>query len=258
MGVGGSEHGADPPEVLGKEEVPPVPDVGVEAGGTPDDIIAGGIGQGLIQIMEEFGSFRCRDVSECHAVVIVEDIIRPVAVVEVYINDQGRSDSARCEELLEGHGDVVEEAEPPVEGAARVMAGRPDEREGGPNESALRRLYRPSGSRRGRLKDEPIPLDGSDQRLGVAQEKIGHWAGYGLDEIGEVPHVRQDRPYPVGTLAIDGTVRLQRHVPVHDGEAALVYKIIRHSLPLEGRVPLFGKDEKRKWPPIVPSRSEEA
>ena len=130
MGVGGREHGADFPEVLREQQVSPVPDVGIKAGGAPHNVIARCVGQRLLQVIEEGGSVRGRGFLNVTRPSFLKISSVPLPKWRSISTMRRGPDDACCEKAVDGHGDVVEETESAVEGAARVMAGRPDDCEG--------------------------------------------------------------------------------------------------------------------------------
>jgi hypothetical protein len=103
---------------------------------------------------------------EEHAVVVPEDVLRPVAVVNVPVEDGNalEAELGLCE--ADGDRDVVEEAEAHRLARERVMTGRPHEREA----AALDRLDGTTGGKQrravgrlrgGRVGCEPRrPVDG--------------------------------------------------------------------------------------------------
>ena len=65
-------------------------------------------------------------------VAALEQVLSPVAVVDIEVEDRDPLETVGPQQALGGEGDVVEEAEAHRGGPLRMMAGRADGREGRP------------------------------------------------------------------------------------------------------------------------------
>ena len=125
-----------------------------------------------------------------HARVVVEDVLRAVAVMDVDVDDGDALDSRLFERARDGDGDVVEEAEAHRAVRRRVVPGRANEAEGGIELAAQDRLRRgeraAGGAQRGLVRAgagvsvgvEPVPGDAGgrgdllDEAFGVDEAQL--------------------------------------------------------------------------------------